>query len=547
MSLINKNKLFLSKDNFMLRYRNQLFILILTALYLVAYFSHEALPGNNPLYPLGWWGWFDQGEYLKAAKATSIFDWDSAKYYYPPIYPMIGSLFVRYLPMHAFLPVNIFCFIAFSYLFVDFAKKYITWTGAVTVYFISFYSGELLRYYKLGPQLFFPGQTLLRLWVEPWTTTLVAPLIAYLFWSFDKSISKQIAPSLLVGCVWGLIGGVIAATRPVEAIVMIPFYIVVLVSIFFSKFGNSSRFVSKLACAGGLLFFGFMGVLFFLLFNIYVHGSIEGRYFAVNAQGNGFHPLDMVEKFISIFLDSQTLYGIKDQAIYKKMPWLSLSIAAFAFIALRGNKTLRLLVLTILIQFMAYLPYSDLLPNGLWQYGNIHYFKWTLPFSILCIVWMFNNIFRGIKSFNKDVWIGIVSIGLGAVVLCVRINLVEVSDFDKKIVTTDKSIDIIFDSRRSQTIEKISLPNLSGLYENVYFGRENKVWVDGSELKFVRDFRFLPGDHGVDLLFIRPITANSIKIQPNQMTWLESAERDRVYKTRLGLGWPTWFPTWLSR
>ena len=528
---------------FLNQYKTHLIVAVAACIYLWVYFLHEALPGNNPLYPLGWWGWFDQGEYLKAAMAMSNADWSSSQYYYPPVYSMLGAFFVKILPMHAFLPLNLLCFMAFTYFFIAFAKKYITWGGALIVFVMSFYTGEPFFGHALNPQDRYPGETLLRVWVEPWTTTLIAPLIAYLIWSVDRYLSSNHTPRILTCCVWGCAGGVIAATRPVEAVILIPLFTYVLANILFGTFNHAKqpRLLTRVLCGGGLLTSGIFWVLFFLVFNIYVHGSLEGRYFAVNAQGNGFHPMDIVEKFIAIFLDSQTLYNVSNAAIYKKMPWLALSIPAFIYVLLKGNAILRLVVITIILQFLAYLPYSDLLPNGLWNYQNIHYFKWTFAFSLVCMAWVGIQLVHGLQTRSKAPWMVYgVSFLVALPMLCLQNKLVDVNGYQLVITTTQGTVDIVLHDEVPHTVELISLPFLTGTNESVYFGRENKVWVDGQEMKFVRDYRFLMADSGVQLLFIRPITARTIKIQPALLKDTGITAGVRLFKTRLSLGRPSW-------
>ncbi len=66
-------------------------MLAIFVLWQTTYISWKPVPGNNPEYPLGWWGWFDQGNYLRSARA--ILDWnlDPAEHYFPPLYPPIGA------------------------------------------------------------------------------------------------------------------------------------------------------------------------------------------------------------------------------------------------------------------------------------------------------------------------------------------------------------------------------------------------------------------------------------------------------------------------
>ena len=40
----------------------------------------------------GWWGWFDQGQYLKITSQFAAGDWFNDDKYYPPLYPAIPAI-----------------------------------------------------------------------------------------------------------------------------------------------------------------------------------------------------------------------------------------------------------------------------------------------------------------------------------------------------------------------------------------------------------------------------------------------------------------------
>ncbi|PZU10826.1 hypothetical protein [Sphingomonas sp.] len=81
-------------------------------------------------------------------------------------------------------------------------------------------------------------------------------------------------------------------------------------------------------------------------------------------------------------------------------PWMILGAAGMLVtIACRPDR--RLAAFTIILPMLAYaatmLAYVDLLPPGLWRYGNIHYFKWLLPlFALFALVFV-----RGLKAFPR--------------------------------------------------------------------------------------------------------------------------------------------------
>uniref|UniRef100_UPI003C72F4EC hypothetical protein n=1 Tax=Acinetobacter baumannii TaxID=470 RepID=UPI003C72F4EC len=65
---------------------------------------------------------FDQGQYLKGALALSQFNFSPENHYYPPLYPFMGSLFIKVLPVHPFFFIDGLAFILFTYSFIKFSS-----------------------------------------------------------------------------------------------------------------------------------------------------------------------------------------------------------------------------------------------------------------------------------------------------------------------------------------------------------------------------------------------------------------------------------------
>src|SRR3954470_3390515 len=78
----------------------------ISIIYLFAYLRHPILPGNIPAVPLGWWGWADQGHYLKCARAIANWTLDRSTYTYPIGYSLLGAIGYKSAPQHAFCIPN---------------------------------------------------------------------------------------------------------------------------------------------------------------------------------------------------------------------------------------------------------------------------------------------------------------------------------------------------------------------------------------------------------------------------------------------------------
>ena len=509
--------------------RHLILLWVLAVLYLFVYFGHPALPGNNPAFPLGWWGWFDQGEYLKAAKAISRFDLESSNFFYPPLYPLLGAIFVVVNPMHAFAILNMACFLLFAHYFVSMAARHTGWWWAALILLLTFVS---------------PNNIILYVWAEPWTSSLVSAIFAFLLFDVDKYTSGELEISKTRLIFWGVLGGAVFLARPVDAVVITPLFLYVVWHIWRGPAASHKYSHSKALRfhkIGTLLVSGLSVVTLFFLFNFFVHGSFGGRYFAM-AETNGFHLADVFEKLVSLFLDSGAIYNVPKDAIFAQLKWLALVVPAAIYGLIKGGPTVRIVITCILVQVLIYAPYADLLPTGVWRFQNIHYFKWFLPYAGFLIFLWLNDLFVKSPSSNKRfAWL--LSLVLGSIILSINIKL-------KEIDSNKFAVDVLFDGEKNtlridsvlgaHLIDKISFANVTGGFESVYFSTDAKVRADGVSLNFVRDFRFLPAPTGSDLVFIRPLLAQTIEIDPSTMAIGSEHTRPRFFVYRYTIGKPKW-------
>src|SRR5271168_3958705 len=84
-----------------------IFLLFAIAYYNAAYWSHPNLPRASTQWG-GWFGWFDQGQYYRSLQALEREDFTPTEHLYPIGYPLMGTLFYRFMPLHPFLIPDIF-------------------------------------------------------------------------------------------------------------------------------------------------------------------------------------------------------------------------------------------------------------------------------------------------------------------------------------------------------------------------------------------------------------------------------------------------------
>uniref|UniRef100_UPI0040474DA0 DUF7024 domain-containing protein n=1 Tax=Orrella sp. TaxID=1921583 RepID=UPI0040474DA0 len=472
---------------------------LIAAFYFVIYFHIPSTPGNSPgAHPLGWWGWFDQGKYILSADAFSKFDFSPDKHFYPPLYSLLGAIFLHWSSGHLFILINFVSLIWFAYVFIRFSDLYTHRFVSIALLF----STSIFNY------------TIFENYVIPWTSTLAVALLASgilgLVWLIelkrgDRNKISRLQIFFIATCL-----GLLVPTRPADAVIGCVLGISLLIG-YWRIHKKSINCVPRplsflmLFTSGSII-----GPSIFLVLNTLVYGSPFGSYIQV-ASSNGFFPADIAEKFVSIWLDGFALYGEPNAGLAERYPWLLISLAGLLWVLIRGDGALRSVAVSIILLFILYLPYGDLLPNGLWRFLNIHYFKWTFPFLALFAVILIKQMWFAWRQRSGRFLTTNILFGIPLLLLSLHFvfDVVPVSTS-----TTQNPTEISFDLPNKK-IDFVDFKGLSGGFTDVYLG-SHRLLLDGKELVLVRDYRLLPMSWGVRLLFIRPIIGRSMEFLPDQ-------------------------------
>jgi len=472
--------------------------------YCFFYLNHQALPGNSLAYPLGWWGWYDQGEYLKAAQALAQGDFSPSKHSYPPLYPALGSVFASVLPVHPFFFVNAAGVLAFAYVFMMFATRYVSQLEAFLLLAFSVYFNPII----------------IANFAVPWTTTGTVLIYSFAIYQLlqrskpgrlVESLPIETAKAFLFSGVFGLM----VILRPVDAGAAAVFYPAYLYFSFKSLGGaakqtrNKILFFQTLALGAGLL----IGVGLFLLFNLEVHGQILGGYFKSTATASGYFPLELPRKFFSLVFDANTVFLEPRASLVSHFPWLVLSLLGLVASLIWGSAMLKVMAAAVCLQFCLYAPYGDLLPNGVWRYFNIHYFKWMFPylafFGWLVVRWVFES--TKTSKLKAVATRTLVVVLAAAVLLMPRFSVAPEAITFKQIDSENR---IAFSSN-GDAIDFIDFRGLAGGFNEIYMG-DHKLMADGKPMHRVKDFRLLPAPWGIRVLFNRTVHAKEFLLTPDK-------------------------------
>lgn len=469
-------------------------LIFLFALYQYVYLTYSAVPGNSAKYPLGWWGWTDQGLYLKSSNAFAALDFRSASHFYPPLYPAIGAFFLPFSRLHPFYLVDLVLMAGFFLLvFRIFQHRLGARIAAVSVV------AGMALYPVVGMQ-----------WVVPWTSTLSAFLVAAALALFDqfermRGEPRRIRSFLLNGFLFGVVVGSQIPVRPADIATVAPVAILYAIMVVGMMAGGTAdqRRCGAIAVIGGIAGFS-LPVVFFVGFNLASTGTAAGRYFGTVMGGIGFDATQIPERLFSLFVASQPYFLEFNADWISVIPVLFIAVV-FAIVAslFPGPATLRVAGVMMIVQLLVYASYHDSLPTGMFRYYNVHYYKWMFPVALGIAVFH-------LKQLIQDQRKGPLAATVLALVLisCVTVSRREaqLASFSSK----GAAAAVVFQD--NQKIQVIDLMGLSGRGRDIDMTSATVVTIDGVRRKPVSEYCIVANEKDVRLLLFKPETVHSVTI-----------------------------------
>ncbi len=470
---------------------------VVAVAYGVTYVSAPMTPGTF-VGSWGWWGWYDQSLYLKAARAWAGFDFRPEMHAYPPLYPMLGSLFVGDNPSRLYYGVNLVLLCGFVLACMMCLRRHIgvRWAGAAAV---------------LG--VLTPGIIAIQ-WVIPWTSTLAALLMALGFLLFDRYLVRRSAANFgaveagVLAVLFGAAIGLLAPTRPGEVLTMAP---VALAYAGFALFGVLQRqAITKVDVAtvtGGLLGFA-TPVLLYVAFNMAVYGAMGGQYYdQINDQSGGFWFVDFGEKFFSHVFASHVFYGEHGATWLNRMPLYAFALMFLPATLLFAPWTLRVFAMALTVHLFVVFSFADALPTGTFRFFNIHYFKWCFPLLLGMVIWWGQAAWRGATPRARPAFVASLALFVIGSSITARYAVAPAA------FEGDLSDRATVRFAAPTRVDFVDVDGLEGGWSDRYFDRGTRVMLDGGPgLRPIRDFRVLAIGEQTRILFIKPVTAQRIDL-----------------------------------
>jgi hypothetical protein len=326
--------------------------------------------------PPQWIHSFDQSRYITSALAFAHGDLDAARHWYPLAYPLLAAPFSWLMPDEPFFLPNLLLFLATIVGFARVMRR--IGIGPVASTAVWLFATMLI------------GKTS-RLWTEPWTTTLSAPLIWFLIakaLAIMEPAPDRAPPAPRAFLLLGLIGGALPLVRPGDGLMTILACLFVLAAL--------SR--QRRLRPAGLLWLVLGGLTLTVPYGL-LHLAIYGPHasdYARFAAAQGFAFADLPWKAYVVLITAAPWYP-GSPSLAEALPWI-IPGAAGILLAWRdgdaGTRRAIALVLLLAIPYsVLFLAYTDLQPPGVWTFSNAHYFKWIFPFLGMGF-WLWLRAFR---------------------------------------------------------------------------------------------------------------------------------------------------------
>ncbi len=473
---------------------------VLVVAYLWGYALDVEAPGNNPRFPLGWWGGWDQSKYLDSALSLAAGDLHAVHHWYPLGYAFLGAPFAMLLPPgHLYLLADLLCLLGTYAGFLLFARRVGTAAPAAVLLFL------------LGT---ITCPDVLVAWVKPWNTSLSAMLIWWLL-ALTAQLLQPAAARYLARrrCGVALIGMIVAAipiTRPTDLLVVASW----------AAFVTATSLLRRRAVGDDPFWLAFGACLVLLPFaRVYLHiYGLHPSQYMLQSRMLGFRLDGLGWKAYTLLIDPLPWFPY-GAGMLEAMPWLAAGAAGILVLPMlhgEARALLALLTLAVVPYVALFLSYVDLLPTGLWRYGNIHYFKWTLPgFALLGFVAL-----RELATGPRRLRVA-GCFALTALLLCLRLTAVPAG--------------------AAQPARMVQLPGEATGFDPAYFGSMAIRDRGGFERNIV-DFRLMPDGQGLRLLALaRPLRGMLTILSGDPRTRPGTVPPVR-WRGRLGLGWPCWLP-----
>lgn len=314
----------------------------------------------------GWWAGFDQAHYLMSARSFAAFSLSPDGHWYLPLYPILAGPFVGRLA-DPFLPVDIVCFLLCIPLMRGIGRELAPdWRLAGKAAMAAFLTS-----------LAWPAT--LQAWIMPWSSTLAAALMMGSLLATLRSLRRP--ERIRMAAAAGFCGALVGGCRPIDAALLLAVNGLAGGGAALAAGLRARRPAIPLCWAVAFGASALAGAVPTLLLYLAIWGPHLSLYLQSSEQ-IGFDWRLLPLRWVEIMIDPKPLLP-EGPGIIERMPFVATGL--LGLLALPAMSWMRrdpawlpqtLAAAALASSIVLYLCYRDLHAPGLWQFYNIHYFKW---------------------------------------------------------------------------------------------------------------------------------------------------------------------------
>lgn len=328
--------------------------LLALTFYGVGYWISPERPVDSPDHPkLGWWGWFDQGEYHRSLVALEQDNYHASEHHYPIGYPLVGTLFYPISPNHPFFIPNLICFIVVCVVFLRICQEFVSPEEALLLCFFA---------------VIWPN-TIRDNFVRPWTNTPVHAVLLILSWLALAGRRDRFAALLTGAC-----AAVVFMMHPGDLLYAWP----VMTALWFGWLGwrdALQRLIWFIAGAAPLL-------AITLYFSFAIHGHLVSDAYSQASFLVGFSFASFGVKLYTFLIDGFPLFG-ESRTLVKVYPIILFALPGVILFITRFKWRAAVVVATQVGAIVYFLAYNDFWISQAFKYDSMRYWLWLIPFCAL--------------------------------------------------------------------------------------------------------------------------------------------------------------------
>ena len=302
----------------------------------------------------------------------------------------------------------------------------------------------------------------------------------------------------------------LALTRPLELIIDLVMYGYIAVRcIGAARMNKRAIFSIRHFAIAAALFGGIViGPALMAAFNLQVYEHVTSPYRQV-MRDIGLDLVTIPKKFVSLFNDGASVFLTPKQTFIRGYPWLALTMAMIPSVLAFGPRILRLITVIACLHVALYLAFGDLLPNNLYTFHAIHYFKLWIPYFALIAAAGLLSLYRARASAAAP-YVAAGGVALAAL-LCPLGFRFTVEPIRTTLVAPH-TITVEPASGSEATLDSIDFPALSSDTALKYLIGANQVVADDKRLRLLGDVHLLKGAFGLRAMFTRQLTFHRLVI-----------------------------------